>query len=171
MLSTRPIPRVSRFISGHRLGSSGKSHCFNLLIASYLLNIYMLVKQCHASSCLRRSSTSEDSIPPLLQRDVRLGPQGNSAALFSVSGSPLAGSHNWERPYQLGGSCQGYEYKVDFVFISELPKGYIDSDAPNTPLIFSHHACHCSLSSLSPISISWLVDGPQTIQHNFSASL
>ncbi|XWS66568.1 hypothetical protein CRYUN_Cryun05aG0210700 [Craigia yunnanensis] len=118
----------------------------------------------------RRSSTSEDSIPSLslLQSDVRLGPQGNSEALFDVSSSPLADFHNCERSYQ-GMSHQGYKYKVDFVFITQLAKGNIDSGAPNTPLLFSHHACHCSLSSMSPIS--WLVDGPRTIQHNFSAPL
>ncbi|MBA0619523.1 hypothetical protein Godav_028683 [Gossypium davidsonii] len=148
----------------------------------------------------RRSSTSEDSIPSLshIQSDVRLGPQDNSEAFFDVSSSPLADFHDCERSSQGMSSqvvnflaltffiCitinqnlahafafifflyQGCEYKVDFVFITQLPKGNSDSSS-NTPLVFSHHACDCSPSSMSPIS--WLVDGPRTIQHNFSAPL
>ncbi|PPS06269.1 hypothetical protein GOBAR_AA14378 [Gossypium barbadense] len=112
----------------------------------------------------RKSSTSEDSNPLFLQSDVRLGPPGNSEALFDVCSSPLADFHGYERLYQ-GMSCQG---NVDFVFITQLRRGNIDSGAPHRPLLFSHHVCHCSLSSFS--SISWFVDGPQTIQHNFSAS-
>ncbi|TYJ12491.1 hypothetical protein E1A91_A11G354700v1 [Gossypium mustelinum] len=117
----------------------------------------------------RRSSTSEDSIPSLshIQSDVRLGPQDNSEAFFDVSSSPLADFHDCERSSQ-GMSSQGCEYKVDFVFIAQLPKGNLDSSS-NAPLVFSHHACDCSPSSMSPIS--WLVDGPRTIQHNFSAPL
>ncbi|KAB2059976.1 hypothetical protein ES319_A11G345400v1 [Gossypium barbadense] len=117
----------------------------------------------------RRSSTSEDSIPSLshIQSDVRLGPQDNSEAFFDVSSSPLADFHDCERSSQ-GMSSQGCEYKVDFVFIAQLPKGNRDSSS-NAPLVFSHHACDCSPSSMSPIS--WLVDGPRTIQHNFSAPL
>ncbi|MFQ6635798.1 hypothetical protein Gotur_011080 [Gossypium turneri] len=117
----------------------------------------------------RRSSTSEDSIPSLshIQSDVRLGPQDNSEAFFDVSSSPLADFHDCERSSQ-GMSSQGCEYKVDFVFITQLPKGNSDSSS-NTPLVFSHHACDCSPSSMSPIS--WLVDGPRTIQHNFSDPL
>ncbi|MBA0561875.1 hypothetical protein Golob_018671, partial [Gossypium lobatum] len=117
----------------------------------------------------RRSSTSEDSIPSLshIQSDVRLGPQDNSEAFFDVSSSPLADFHDCERSSQ-GMSYQGCEYKVDFVFITQLLKGNSDSSS-NTPLVFSHHACDCSPSSMSPIS--WLVDGPRTIQHNFSAPL
>ncbi|KAE8671679.1 SYP121 protein [Hibiscus syriacus] len=117
----------------------------------------------------RRSSTSEDSTPPsLFQSDVRLGPRDSSEPPFDVSSSPLADFHDCERSCQ-GVSSQGYEYKVDFIFITQLPKGNIDSGARNTPLVLSHHACDCSLSSMSPIS--WVVDGPRTIQHNFSAPL
>ncbi|XP_022766944.1 trafficking protein particle complex subunit 8-like isoform X2 [Durio zibethinus] len=134
------------------------------LFAGQALSCFFMLKD------RRRSSTSEDSIPShsLLQSDIRLGPQGNSEALFDVSSSPLADFHDCERSYQ-GMSCQGHEYEVDFIFITQLLKGNVDSGAPSTPFLFSHHACHCSLSSKSPIS--WLVDGPHAIQHNFSASL
>ena len=53
MLWTRLAQRISRFISYHRLGTSGKFHCFNLLIPSFLQNLYLLVKHCHVFSCLR----------------------------------------------------------------------------------------------------------------------
>ncbi|XVF07518.1 hypothetical protein REPUB_Repub06bG0146000 [Reevesia pubescens] len=131
------------------------------LFAGQALSCFFMLKD------RRKSSSSEDSIPSLslLQSDVRLGRQGNSEALFDISSSPLADFHCCERSCQ-GMSPEGYEYEVDFVFITQLLKGNIDSGAPNTPLIFSHH---CSLSSMGPIS--WLVDGPRTIQHNFSTSL
>ncbi|XWS43332.1 hypothetical protein CRYUN_Cryun16bG0094000 [Craigia yunnanensis] len=159
----------------HQLSSVGQQWEISLLqpVDSILPSQSLFAGQ--ALSCFfmlkdrRRLSTSEDRIPSLsLQSDIRLGPQDNSEALFDVSCSPLADFHDCERSYQ-GMSLQGYEYKVDFVFITQLLNGSIDSGAPNTPLLFSHHACHCSLSSTSPIS--WLVDGPRTIQHNFSASL
>ncbi|XP_022745163.1 trafficking protein particle complex subunit 8-like isoform X2 [Durio zibethinus] len=134
------------------------------LYAGQALSCFFMLKDC------RKSSTSENNIPPLSlrQSDVRLGPQGNSEALFDVSSSPFAYFNHCERSYQ-GMSRQGYDYKVDFVFFAQLLKGNIDSVAPNRPLLFSHHAFNCSLSSMSPIS--WLVDGPRTIQHNFWASL
>ncbi|XP_017631421.1 uncharacterized protein LOC108474048 [Gossypium arboreum] len=133
------------------------------LFAGQSLSCFFMLKD------RRRSSTSEDSIPSLshIQSDVRLGPQDNSEAFFDVSSSPLADFHDCERSSQ-GMSSQGCEYKVDFVFIAQLPKGNRDSSS-NAPLVFSHHACDCSPSSMSPIS--WLVDGPRTIQHNFSAPL
>ncbi|TYI58700.1 hypothetical protein E1A91_D11G379600v1 [Gossypium mustelinum] len=131
------------------------------LFAGQSLSCFFMLKD------RRRSSTSEDSIPSLshIQSDARLGPQDNSEAFFDVSSSPLADFHDCERSSR-GMSSQGCEYKVDFVFITQLLKGNSDSSS-NTPLVFSHHACDCSPSSMSPIS--WLVDGPRTIQHNFSA--
>ncbi|KAA3472038.1 trafficking protein particle complex subunit 8-like [Gossypium australe] len=133
------------------------------LFAGQSLSCFFMLKD------RRRSSTSDDSIPSIshIQSDVRLGPQDNSEAFFDVSSSPLADFHDCERSSQ-GMSSQGCEYKVDFVFIAQLPEGNSDSSS-NTPLVFSHHACDCSPSSMSPIS--WLVDGPRTIQHNFSAPL
>ncbi|XVF55872.1 hypothetical protein PTKIN_Ptkin06aG0071300 [Pterospermum kingtungense] len=155
----------------HQLSSVGQQWEISLLqpVDSILPSKSLFAGQ--AVSCFfmlkdrRRSSNSEDHVN---KSDVRLGPQDNSEALFDVSSSPLADFHDCERACQ-GSSLQGYEYKVDLVFISKQPKGNIDSGAPNTPVLFSHHACHCSLSSRSPIS--WLMDGPRTIQHNFSASL
>ncbi|TYI32626.1 hypothetical protein ES332_A04G077200v1 [Gossypium tomentosum] len=154
----------------HQLSSVGQQWDFSLLqpVDSILPSQSLFAGQ--ALSCFfmlkyhRKSSTSEDSNPVFLQSDVRFGPPGNSEALFDVCSSPLADFHGYERLYQ-GMSCQG---NVDFVFITQLRRGNIDSGAPHRPLLFSHHVCHCSLSSFS--SISWFVDGPQTIQHNFSAS-
>ncbi|XWS56080.1 hypothetical protein CRYUN_Cryun09bG0055900 [Craigia yunnanensis] len=71
------------------------------LYAGQALSYFFMLKD------RRRSLTSEDSIPSLsipslslLQSDVRLGPQGNSEALFDVSSSPLADFHDCERSYQ-----------------------------------------------------------------------
>nr|KJB61956.1 hypothetical protein B456_009G393900 [Gossypium raimondii] len=102
------------------------------LFAGQVLSCFFMLKY-H-----RKSSTSEDSNPLFLQSDVRLGPPGNSEALFDVCSSPLADFHDYERLYQ-GMSCQG---NVDFVFITQLWRGNIDSGAPHRPLLFSHHVCH-----------------------------
>ncbi|MBA0625032.1 hypothetical protein Godav_010285 [Gossypium davidsonii] len=145
-----------RLIKHLPVGSVGQNSSLN---RDVLLNLRRQEPLYH-----RKSSTSEDSNPLFLQSDVRLGPTGNSEALFDVCSSPLADFHDYERLYQ-GMSCQG---NVDFVFITQLWRGNIDSGAPHRPLLFSHYVCHCSLSSFSPIS--WFVDGPRIIQHNFSAS-
>ncbi|OMO68610.1 Tetratricopeptide-like helical [Corchorus olitorius] len=160
----------------HQLSSVGRQWEISLLqpVNSILPSQSLFAGQ--ALSCFfmlkdrRKSSTSEDSIPSpsLIQSDVTLGPQGNNEALFDVSCSPLADFHSCERMQQ-GMSDQGVENKTDFIFISQLVKGNTDSGGPSTPLLFSHHACRCSLSSMSPVS--WLVDGPQTIEHDFTASL
>ncbi|GLT90145.1 hypothetical protein SLE2022_080910 [Rubroshorea leprosula] len=116
-----------------------------------------------------KSLTSENRISSpslLLESDVKLGPQSDDETLFEVSRLPLADFHNCERLHQ-GTLQQGIQHRVDFILISRLLRSNIHAGASD-PHLFSHHACHCSLSSISPIS--WLVDGPRTICHDFAAS-
>ncbi|GLT94814.1 hypothetical protein SLE2022_125350 [Rubroshorea leprosula] len=134
------------------------------LFPGQALSCFFMLKDC-------KSLTSEDRISsssPLLGSDVRLGPQtSEDETLFDVSRSPLADFHSCERLHQ-GPYQQGNQHAVDFILISRLLKDNIDSGASDPPHLFSHHACHCSLASISPIS--WLVDGPRTIHHDFAAS-
>ncbi|KAL5545696.1 hypothetical protein UlMin_005383 [Ulmus minor] len=99
---------------------------------------------------------------------VRLDPQGSTEPLFDMSSSPLADFHHSERLHQKI-SHQGDKNTVDFILISRLLKNDdVNSRNSDPPHLFSYHSCHCSVSSRSPIS--WLVNGPRTLHHNFSAS-
>ncbi|XP_052200322.1 uncharacterized protein LOC127806829 isoform X2 [Diospyros lotus] len=55
---------------------------------------------------------------------------------------------------------------VDFILISRL-QSEGDPDQANSVGLFSHHACHCSMASTSPIW--WIMEGPRTVHHNFLA--
>ncbi|KAG7958379.1 hypothetical protein I3843_10G018400 [Carya illinoinensis] len=118
----------------------------------------------------RKPLTSTDKVStlsPLLGSDVRLRPEGSNEPLFDISCSPLADFHHCERLHQKM-SHQGDPNAVDFILISQPLKDNIIPGIADPPHLFSHHACHCSTSSTSPIS--WLVDGPRTLFHDFSAS-
>lgn len=135
------------------------------LMAGQALSCFFMLKSC------RKSLTSEDKIStlsPVLGSDVGLCTEDSNEPLFDISSSPLADFHHYERLHQEM-SHQGDPNTVDFILISRPLKKNITSGVSDPPHIFSHHACHCSTSSRSPIS--WLVDGPQTLYHDFSASL
>ncbi|XP_077245173.1 tetratricopeptide repeat (TPR)-like superfamily protein isoform X2 [Tasmannia lanceolata] len=138
-----------------------------LLLAGQALSCFFKLKDCG------KSSTTKDIVTSLsapLRRDVRLGTQGNQEPLFDISRSPLAEFHYYERMQQEK-TVQDCQSTVDFVLISQPeennanlePRGLSDP-----PLLFSHHVCACSIASTSPIW--WLVDGPRTVHHDFSAS-
>ncbi|GLT60810.1 hypothetical protein SLA2020_335590 [Shorea laevis] len=134
------------------------------LMAGQALSCFFMLKSC------RKSLTSQDKIStlsPLLGSDVRLGPEGSNEPLFDICSSPLADFHHCERLHQ-GLSHQGDPNTVDFILISRPLKDNITPGVSNPPHLFSHHACYCSTSSASPIS--WQVDGPHTLYHDFSAS-
>ncbi|KAJ4962216.1 hypothetical protein NE237_022155 [Protea cynaroides] len=138
-----------------------------LLKAGQALSCFFKLKNC------RKSSMFEGSISfhSLLQgHDVRLGPQGSDKALFDVSGSALADFHHHER-LQQGKSIQGQQGTVDFILISQLPKNRADhglEGQSDLPQLFSHHSCHHSIASTSPVW--WLMNGPRTVHHNFTVS-
>lgn len=131
------------------------------LVAGQALSCFFLLKNQRKSGILEDKTSSTSAH---LGSVVRLGPQGEP--LFDTSISPLADFHHFERLHQEI-SHQG-DSTVDFILISRPLKSDPDSGTFDSLQLFSHHSCHCSISSRSPIS--WLIDGPRTMYHNFSAS-
>ncbi|KAM6571414.1 hypothetical protein CsatA_015494 [Cannabis sativa] len=159
----------------HQLSSVGEKWVISLLqsadtefpsqclMAGQSLSCFFMLKD------QKKTATPEDktsSVSNLFGSVVGLGPQGNAGQLFDTSSSPLADFHNCERMHQEI-SSQSHS-TVDFILISRLLKGDPHSGIPDPSHLFSHHSCHCSITSRSPIS--WHVDGPRTLHHNFSAS-
>ncbi|KAL6133731.1 hypothetical protein ACLB2K_065965 [Fragaria x ananassa] len=134
------------------------------LMAHQALSCFFMLKNCS------KPSNSEDvtsSPSPFLGSDVRLGTESSSGPLIDIASSPLADFHCYER-LQQEISHKGEVNTVDFILISRPLKNDTYPVVSDPPHIFSHHACYCSTESTSPIS--WLVDGPRTLYHNFTAS-
>ncbi|KAH9674301.1 tetratricopeptide repeat (TPR)-like superfamily protein [Citrus sinensis] len=131
------------------------------LFAGQALSCFFMLKNRGESS-----TSSDDTSSPsrLLGSDVSL--QGTADTLFDISGSPLADFHAHERLLQR--VSQDDTNTVDFIFISQPSKSDSDSGISDPQHLFSHHACHCSILGKTPIT--WLVDGPRTLHHNFNAS-
>ncbi|CAN6811358.1 hypothetical protein Bca4012_000863 [Brassica carinata] len=118
----------------------------------------------------RRSGTEEEktmSIPPS-QTDVKLFAQDDDEKLFDIVNSPLASFHESERSCQET-SDQLRTNNVDFILISHLAKSSMSSGVADIPTILSHHSCHNRIRSSNPLS--WSLDGPEAIYHDFSTSL
>ncbi|KAI3823375.1 hypothetical protein L1987_04810 [Smallanthus sonchifolius] len=99
--------------------------------------------------------------------DVWLG-DDSSEAVFDTQRAPLVNFHHYERLHQKT-SHQENQRTVDFMLISRMEESEnVPSDLPTPPQIFSHHACHCSVSTKRPIW--WLLDSPQVNHCNFSNS-
>ncbi|KAK9072718.1 hypothetical protein SSX86_009153 [Deinandra increscens subsp. villosa] len=117
-----------------------------------------------ALSCflkLRNVKTTETEM------DVWLG-SGSSEAILDTKRAPLVNFHHYERLHQKT-SHQENQSTVDFMLISRMEETEtVPSDVPTPPQIFSHHACHCSVSTKRPIW--WLLDGPRVNHCNFSNS-
>ncbi|KAJ6756153.1 TRANSPORT PROTEIN TRAPP [Salix purpurea] len=105
---------------------------------------------------------------PHIGSNVSLVPDGSKGAPFDTSNSPLADFHDCER-LQHGISNQEAENSVDFILISRPLKNNAQPGVSDAHHVFSHHACHCSTASTSPIS--WVVDAPRTRHHDFSTTL
>ncbi|KAL8255725.1 hypothetical protein R6Q59_030792 [Mikania micrantha] len=92
----------------------------------------------------------------------------SSEAIFDIQRAPLINFHHYEQLHQKT-SHQENPSTVDFMLISRMEESEnVPSDVPTPPQIFSHHACHCSVSTKRPIW--WLLDGPQVNHCNFSDS-
>ncbi|CAN7114335.1 unnamed protein product [Brassica rapa subsp. narinosa] len=117
----------------------------------------------------RRSGTEEKtlSISPS-QTDVKLFAQDDDEKLFDIVNSPLASFHESERSCQET-SDQLSTNTVDFILISHLAKSSNSSGVADIPKILSHHSCHNRIRSSNPLS--WSLDGPKNIYHDFSTSL
>ncbi|RDX88744.1 Trafficking protein particle complex subunit 8, partial [Mucuna pruriens] len=116
----------------------------------------------------KRFSTLEDNVSTVpVRSDVRLVPQSSEDLVYDINSAPLVNFHHYER-LQQEVSFKGDLNTVDFVLISRLFKNNSDPGFSDPPHVMSHHACHFGSASTGPIS--WLVDGPQTLHHDFSAS-
>ncbi|KAE9621728.1 hypothetical protein Lal_00032713 [Lupinus albus] len=127
-----------------------------------------------AVSCfftLKKSSTLltfEDNISTMsLTSDVRLVPQSNEDLVYNVNSAPLVNFHHYER-LQQELSHEVDLNAVDFVLISRPLKSNTNLGFSDSPHVMSHHASYSSTASTGPIS--WLLDGPQTLHHDFSES-
>ncbi|KAG4928503.1 hypothetical protein JHK85_054989 [Glycine max] len=155
----------------YQLSSVGLHWEISLLQAPDTIFPSQSLKAGQAISCfftLKNSSrflTLEDNISTLpVRSDVRLVPQSSEDLVYDINSAPLFNFHHYER-LQQEVSYEGDLNTVDFVLISRPFKSNDDPGFPNPPHVMSHHACHFSTGP-----ISWLVDGPQTLHHDFSAS-
>ncbi|XP_004494255.1 uncharacterized protein [Cicer arietinum] len=119
----------------------------------------------------RRLPTLEYNISTTHDRsdDVLLVPQCSQDLVYNTNNVPLVNFHHYERLQQkVSLENLGDLNTVDFVLISRPLNSTINHGLSDSPHVMSHHSCHLSTSSTGPIS--WLVDGPQTLHHDFSAS-
>ncbi|KAK7284775.1 hypothetical protein RJT34_19528 [Clitoria ternatea] len=122
-----------------------------------------------AISCffiLQKSRMDNISTLPI-RNDVRLVSQNSEDLVYDINSTPLINFHHNERSQQEV-SYEGDLNTVDFILISRPLRSNNNPGASDPPNIMSHHACHFSTASTGPIS--WLVDGPQTLLHDFSTS-
>ncbi|KAK6131593.1 hypothetical protein DH2020_034607 [Rehmannia glutinosa] len=143
---------------------------FELLMAGQAMSCFFKLKYG------RRQGSTEEKISSLAtsgRADVRLV-DSDSGGLFDTSISPFDLFHHYERLHQErheqgsdGVGIMGHGSTVDFILIFESQR---ESNAglPSTTEVFSHHKCHCKIASNSPIW--WLMDGPRTVRHDFSAA-
>ncbi|XP_068668294.1 uncharacterized protein [Aristolochia californica] len=137
-----------------------------LLLAGQGLSCFFKLMDSRKFSSLEGKTTSSGN---LLGSDVNLGFEESHDPLLDVFASPLLDFHHHER-LQLKND-QDHNRTVDFILISELLENKSSSDTRDVPYLrrlFSHHACHCSIATSSPIW--WQVDGPQILHHNFFSS-
>ncbi|GMH29958.1 hypothetical protein Nepgr_031801 [Nepenthes gracilis] len=118
---------------------------------------------------VRERLTSEDKVvlDGIRRSHVRLGTQGGKQELFDTISSLVADFHHQERFHQ-GMSDQGHPDAVDFVLIFQPHNKSQDQHLLEYSRLFTHHVCHCSVVSRSPID--WVMDGPQIIHHDFTMS-
>ncbi|XP_028777528.1 trafficking protein particle complex subunit 8 isoform X2 [Neltuma alba] len=136
------------------------------LRAGQSISCFLTLKNC------RSLSTAKDSIslvPKPVKSDIKLVPQGTDDSLYDTRSEPLVNFHHYEK-LQLESlhEAQRDLNTVDFVLISRPLQSNRNTGSVDPPLVMSHYACHCSTASTGPIS--WILDGPRTLHHNFSAS-
>lgn len=125
----------------------------DFLRAGHAISWFLKLKNC-------RSVTDQDSASSLCppeKADVNL--LSGSEMLFDIYSSPLSEFHHYERVHQRI-SDQEHEDTVDFILVSRS-----QSEQNKCANVFSHHICHRSVRTSNPIW--WIMDGPQTIKHDF----
>ncbi|KAL3628138.1 hypothetical protein CASFOL_027184 [Castilleja foliolosa] len=117
----------------------------------------------------RRQGIAEKKISSSLatsgRADVGLV-DSDSGKLYDTSISPFSPFHHFERLDQERHE-QGHGNSVDFILIFES-HNESNSGLPRPAELFSHHSCHCRIASNRPIW--WLMDGPRSMRHDFSAT-
>ncbi|XAR64788.1 hypothetical protein NMG60_11008624 [Bertholletia excelsa] len=124
-----------------------------LLLAGQALSCFFKLKNGRNSVIIKNEDSSVS--------DLRLS-CSQDEALIHVYKSPLVDFHHYERAHQ---AKNHQENAVDFILISWPERSEGNSEQPHSLNLFSHHACHCSTVSTSPVW--WLVEGPGTVHHNF----
>ncbi|XP_018445909.2 uncharacterized protein LOC108817661 isoform X2 [Raphanus sativus] len=134
------------------------------LLPGQALSCFFMIKDC------RKPGTEEEKTMsiPLSQSDIKLITQDDDEKLFDIVNSPLASFHESERSFS-GTSDPSSPDTVDFILISRLAKSSNPSAVSDIPKILSHDSCHNRIKSSIPLS--WSLDGPKTINHDFSTSL
>ncbi|CAM8970935.1 unnamed protein product [Rhodiola kirilowii] len=143
------------------LHSNDKAYLSEKLLGGQSMSCFFKLKNV-------KSPTSDDDkvySPTLIGSDLRLSSCDGSEVLYDIACSPVANFHYSERLHQ-GQSIQGHPSTVDFILISQPRSDSKGAESSDIQHIYTHHTCHCSLANKSPIS--WLVDGPRTVYHNFS---
>ncbi|KAL6988129.1 hypothetical protein U1Q18_013876 [Sarracenia purpurea var. burkii] len=134
-----------------------------LLLAGQALSCFFRLKNGRESV---NTKDEDSSVPPFEGSDVSLGCSKNEP-LFDIYRSPLLDFHHYERVHQATAKQENLS-TIDFILISRQKRSEGDPEPQNSFPLLSHHACYCSIASRSPVW--WLVEGPRTIHHNFSAS-
>ncbi|TVU44714.1 hypothetical protein EJB05_04165 [Eragrostis curvula] len=137
------------------------------VFANQSVSCFFKIKDFGTASCKEAESDS-------YRTDMALCP-GGSTDLFDIARSPLADFHCQEK-YKQVKLAEGPTSLLDFVLISKAVSGNSSKPAPDLKLL-SHHTCHCRqvLEPLTGYAISekpiwWLMEGPQTVSHDFSKS-
>ncbi|KAM3260886.1 hypothetical protein ACQJBY_051880 [Aegilops geniculata] len=123
--------------------------------ANQALSCFFKIKDLSTSSCIEAADGSCGS-------DIVLSP-GGSTDVFDVSRTPITDFHYQER-HQQGKLAKVPRGLLDFILISKA----VDVNSSKSEQLLSHHTCHCSALSQNPVW--WLMEGPQTITHDFSKS-
>ncbi|KAK4777160.1 hypothetical protein SAY86_005848 [Trapa natans] len=134
-----------------------------LLMSGQAFSCFFMLKRHEKSG----DSEEISSLHSPIGGDVKLSTKDDDDSLFDVSLSPLSDFHNCERLYQEKQS-EGGSHTVDFILISHQVHNKNNPGVSHSPCFLSNHACHCSILGSSPIS--WVIDGPHEIFHDFSAS-
>ncbi|XP_057438916.1 uncharacterized protein LOC130730816 isoform X2 [Lotus japonicus] len=114
------------------------------------------------------SASAENTSTMPVRSDVKLVAQSSEDLVYDTNSLPLVNFHHYERLHQKASQDVGDSNTVDFLLISRPITSNNNPSLSYSHHVMSHHVCHLSTACTGPIS--WLVDGPQTLQHDFSAS-
>ncbi|KAL2464074.1 Tetratricopeptide repeat (TPR)-like superfamily protein [Forsythia ovata] len=130
------------------------------LMAGQVLSCFFKLKNCRD-----RLNAENEICSTSKKADVRLG-NGHMGGFFDISSSPLTMFHHYERLHEEMLDRE-HQNTVDFILISQTQSDS-NPEWPNSIKVFSHHTCHCSIASRSPIW--WLMESPRTVKHDFSTT-